>query len=95
MQQEKKHPERLLESIKYEVRKYLKRERKKKLPEDATYWEFDCRFGANSDNAESLPASEIITALDRAYEAKWDACYIEILAKAIYKEKKSPVKEDE
>ena len=40
---EKIQPARLMESIKNEVRKYLKRERAKKLPEGADFWDFDCR----------------------------------------------------
>ena len=47
--QENKHPDRVLDSIKYDIRRYVKRERKKKLPEDAIFWAFDCRFGQNSD----------------------------------------------
>jgi hypothetical protein len=87
LQQENKNPERVLESIKHEIRKYLKRERSKKLPEKAVFWDFDCRFGQNSDKAEGLPASEIIAALDKAKDADWDQCYVEIIAKASYKTK--------
>jgi len=85
LQLENKNPERQLEAVKNEIRKYMKRERKKKLPEDAIYWDFDCRFGQNSESAESLTASEIITALDRANEAAWSECYVEIIAKASMK----------
>ncbi len=87
-----KHPDRVLESVKYEIRRYLKRERKKSLPDEATFWDFDCKFGQSSDEAESLSASEIITALDKAKEADWDHCYIEIMAKAV--KKKSVPKEE-
>lgn len=82
-----KKPERVSDSIKNELRKYLKRERKKKLPEDALFWEFECRFGQTSDTAESLNASELIKALDRAYDAAWEKCYIEIISKASSKSK--------
>ena len=82
LQLENKNPERQLEAVKNEIRKYMKRERKKKLPEDAIYWDFDCRFGQNSELAESLTASEIITALDRANEAVCVEWYVEIIAKA-------------
>ena len=33
--------ERMVEAVKHEVKKYLKRERNKTLPEDADYWDFD------------------------------------------------------
>ncbi len=94
LQQENKNPDRLLEAVKNEIRKYLKRERNKKLPEDAIYWEFDCRFGRSSEEAEDLSASEIIAALDRANEAAWNECYVEIIAKASMK-KETPSEEDE
>ncbi len=82
-----KKPERVIDSIKNELRKYLKRERNKKLPEDALFWEFECRFGQNIDTAENLNASELIKALDRAYEASWERCYIEIISKPSSKKK--------
>jgi hypothetical protein len=94
LQQENKNPERVLESIKHEIRKYLKRERSKKLPEKAVFWDFACRFGQTSDKAESLSASGIIAALDKAKEANWDQCYVEIVATASYKAK-TEVSEEE
>jgi len=87
LQQENKHPDRVLYSIKYDIRRYLKRERKKKLPEDTTFLDFECRFGQNNETAESLSASQIITALDKAKDEQWKQCYVEIVAKAIHKEK--------
>ena len=85
LQQANKNRERTLDAVKHEVRKYLRRERKKKLPEDAVFWGFDCRFGQNSEAADPLPVSEIIAALDKAHDAGWDQCYVEIIAKASYK----------
>jgi phosphoenolpyruvate synthase/pyruvate phosphate dikinase len=83
LQENNKKPERTLEATKHEIRKYVKRERKKKLPDKETmFWDFDCRFGQNSDEAQSLAFDEIIKALDKAYEAKWPECYIEIMARA-------------
>lgn len=87
LQQENKNPERVLDSVKHEIRKYLKRERSKKLPEKAVFWDFDCRFGQNSDEAEGLTTSEIIAALDKAKDAGWGQCYVEIIAKASCKAK--------
>lgn len=93
LQAANKKPERVSDSIKNELRKYLKRERKKKLPEDAIFWEFECRFGQTSDTAESLHVSELIKAVDKAYEASWDKCYIEIISKPSSKSK--PVSDEE
>ena len=38
-------PARMFDSIKHETKKYIKRERSKKLPEEAGFWDFDCKFG--------------------------------------------------
>jgi hypothetical protein len=90
LQAANKKPERVSDSIKNELRKYLKRERKKSLPEDAQFWEFECRFGQTSDTAERLNVSELIKALDRAYDAAWERCYIEIISKPSSKNKTAP-----
>lgn len=80
LQEENKKPERVIESVKHEIRKYLKRERKKKLPENAKYWDFDCKFGATAETATVTTSYGIITELDKALEANWSECYIEIFA---------------
>ena len=85
---EKKKPERIIEASKHEIRKYLKRERGKKLPEGADYWDFDCCFGENSEETQPLHVAQITSALDKAYAAKWEQCYIEIIAKAAQREVK-------
>ena len=85
LQAENRNPERQLEAVKNEIRKYMKRERKKKLPEDAIYWDFECRFGQNNETAEDVTSSAIITELNKALEASWSECYVEIVAKASMK----------
>lgn len=92
--QENKHPDRVLDSIKYDIRRYLKRERKKKLPEDAIFWEFDCKFGKNDGEAVSINSAEIIKALDKAKEEGWEGFYIEIISKPSDKVKKKEDKEE-
>jgi len=43
---------RLVDAIKHEVKKYIKRERRRVLPEGADYWDFDCRFGTDEASSE-------------------------------------------
>lgn len=95
LQVENKKPERQLEAIKNEIRKYMKRERKKKLPEDTLYWDFECRFGANEETAESTNSSELISALDQAAASEWKSCYVEILSKAVAKAAVTPETEED
>jgi ribonuclease HI len=87
---EKKHEDRVLEAVKNDIRKYVKREKKKKL-EDAkmTYWDFDCKVGATSDTAEVVEFEALIKALDAVKATGATECYVEILAKVVEK----PVKE--
>jgi hypothetical protein len=74
-------PARVVEAIKSELRKYLKRERKKKLPEGVDYWDFDCKVGETADELAPLHVAEINEAIDHALAEKWDSVYFEVLAK--------------
>jgi hypothetical protein len=71
---------RVLDSIKHEVRKYVKRDRKKPLPEGAAEWKFECRVGSDQSTAETVPLKEISSALDRVAAGGVDSVYIEILS---------------
>lgn len=79
---EGKHPERLFEAIKHEVRKYVKRERNKALPAGSNYWAFDCRFGATEAEAEEVRLAVIIDLMDGIKAAGGEGFYVEILARA-------------
>ncbi len=74
-------PARVIEGIKAEIRKYLKRERRKPLPEEVDFWDFDCRAGKDEPSATNVHVSEITKPVDTAAADGWDAVYIEILAK--------------
>ena len=76
---ERHKPARLVEQIKSEIKKYLKRERNKSLPEDHDYWGFNCRSGQASDLAKVCHEKEIGKSLDHALAEGWEAVYLEIL----------------
>lgn len=80
LQNETKHPDRVIDAIKHEIRKYLKRERNKKLPEGAPFWIFECRVGQNEQSAKEVLVQELIAAIDMAHTEKWSECYVEIIA---------------
>ncbi len=86
----KHKPARVVERVKHEVRKYLKRERRKALPEDADYWAFDCQVGREGPE-RALEVKELTDAIDHAAGEGWESVYIEILAKPA----KRPPKEEE
>ena len=89
---EKKHEDRVLEAIKNDIRKYVKREKKKDLPDKATmYWDFDCKVGATSDDAKVVVYEELIKALDAVKATGATEVYVEVMTKSVSK----PLKEVE
>jgi hypothetical protein len=83
----KKRP-RVADAIKHEVKKYIKRERNKALPEDMDFWDFDCRFGADEASSSVIHVSEINKVISEAHEEGLDAFFLEVLAKPAKRTKK-------
>lgn len=77
----KKAPARQVDSVKHDINKYIARERRKKLPENVDYWDFDCKLGENAEAAKSIHVSEINKAIDEQVSNEADSFYIEILAR--------------
>lgn len=75
---EGKNSDRLLESTKNDIRKYLKRERKKDVPADADYITFVCKLGLDEDNAQPLHAGEIIKSVDAIAKTDANSFFVEI-----------------
>ena len=85
----KKTP-RVIDSIKHEVRKYVKRERGKKLPEGMDYWDFDCRVGVDAETAVTAHIKTISTAIDTATKDNPASIFIKILSKGVKRNPKQP-----
>lgn len=82
----KKHEDRVLEGIKHEIRKYIKREKNKKLADSKfTYWDFDCKIGATSTSAKAVDLEALIKELDVIKATGATECYVEIVAKVVEK----------
>lgn len=79
---------RLVDSVKSDIRKYVKRERKKVLPEGIDFWDFDCKFGATEEAAGGVHLSELNKHIDEAEKQQLESFYIEILAKPARRTKK-------
>lgn len=73
-------PARVVEQIKSDVRKYLKRERKKVRPEGVDFWDFNCKVGQGEAEPETKHVEEVVPAIDLAAAANCASVYIEILA---------------
>ncbi|PLX74087.1 MAG: hypothetical protein C0615_09700 [Desulfuromonas sp.] len=72
---------RLVDAIKYEVKKYLRRERRKPLPPGFDYWDFDCRYGADEASSEVIHVATINKHISQAEADGLESFYLEILAK--------------
>ena len=73
--------DRLVDSIKHEVKKYIKRERNKQLPTGVDYWDFDCKYGNTEAEAQVVHLSEINKCIDGAVKAELESFYLELLVK--------------
>lgn len=85
---------RLVDSIKHEVKKYLKRERNKKLPEGVDFWDFDCKYGHSEDKAEVVHVTALNKSIDDAVQLDLASFYLEILVKPGYRTAKPTNKEE-
>lgn len=78
---EGKNRDRVLDAVKHEIRKYVKRQRRVPLPEGVDFWDFDCRFGASADNATEVHFATILPLVDAAAKDGADSFYLELLVK--------------
>jgi hypothetical protein len=79
---------RLVEAIKHEVKKYIKRERNKSLQDGSDFWDFDCKYGHTEQTATTIRISQINKSIDEAEKLELTSFYLEILAKPGHKVKK-------
>ncbi len=81
--------ERLIDAVKHDVKRYLRRERNKKLPEGVDYWDFACKYGVTETEAKVIHLSEINKSIDEAASMKLQSFYLEICATHGMRKKKS------
>jgi len=81
--------DRLVEGVKHDVKKYVKRERKKALPKGVDYWDFDCKFGNTIEALQEIHLAEMNTYIDQAKEQQVESFCIEIQVKPGHRMKKS------
>lgn len=82
-----KYP-RMIEAVKAEVRKYLKRNRRKDLPKGADFWDFLCKFGATEAEAKKCHLAEIDKFIDQAEKDELKSFYIEVIPAVGKRQKK-------
>ena len=75
-----KDDQRVIESIKNVLRKYVRRERRKSLPKGFDCWDFNCRVGQGKQAPESTPLAGVASAVDAAAKSSSAEVFVEILA---------------
>lgn len=83
LQREGRHTDRVLDALKHELGKYMARERRRPLPPETDFWDFDCRFGASEDTAEAAHPAELNRLIDALAQGGATQCYVELLAKPV------------
>ena len=83
-------PERVLEAIKHEIRQYLKRERRKALPEGADYWDFDCQLGLSLEQATPTHLANVIAGVDELARQGAASFYLVLSAKPAVRQRTTP-----
>ena len=78
---EGKNRDRVLDAVKHDIRKYVKRQRRVPLPEGVDFWDFDCRFGASEEAAEVVHFATVLPLVDAAAREGADSFYLELLAR--------------
>ena len=79
---------RLIDAAKHDVKKYLRRERNKKLPAGMNYWDFECKYGVTETEAKAIDLSDINKSIDQAQTANLESFYLEIMAVPRHHKKK-------
>ncbi len=90
---EGKNQDRLLDKIKYEIRKYIKREKNKPKPEEVDFWKFECKFGKNDEEPQVIEFVDITKNIDEAAALDCDSFYMEILSTEGVRVKKEKIEE--
>jgi hypothetical protein len=87
-----KDDQRVLDAIKHEVRKYVKRERRKTLTTGVDFWDFDCKVGASPAEPAVKHLAEVAGAIEAVAATEGaKTVYVEILAKPGHRQKKAVV----
>ena len=81
-------PARLVDSIRAEMNKYIKRERNKKLPDGVDFWDFDCKVGGSMETATDTHVPALSKAIGDILNAGNESVYLEIKSKPVKRTKK-------
>ena len=78
---EGKNRDRLLESSKHDIRKYVKRERSRALPAGVDFWDFDCKFGTEESAATRVHFATLMGLIDTLASDGGAQFYVEVVTR--------------
>ena len=76
---------RVLDAIKHEVRKYVRREHRKPPPDGFDRLEFECKVGANAAEATVVSLHDVSSALDTVARAGGSTAFVEIVPRPAHR----------
>jgi hypothetical protein len=90
-----KEDARVVEAVKVTVAKYVKRERRKALPEGVDFWDFQCKVGADGETATVTHLTAVSKAIEDVGAAGAAEAYVEVLACPGHRAKPPPYQREE
>ena len=78
---EGKNRDRLLEASKHGIRKYVRRERGRALPEGVDFWDFDCKFGNDEATSTVVHFASLTGLIDTVAQEGGEQFYVEVVTK--------------
>jgi hypothetical protein len=87
---QKKKKDRVVDSIKHEIRKYIKREKNKTLPKDIDFWKMECKLSKDDEALSYVEFTHLIKSIDRLVEQEAKSINVEIVStEGMYKNKEA------
>ena len=84
-----KKPARQVDAIKFEIKKYVNREKGRDLPVGSDFWDFECKAGITQELAETIHFKELNSKIDQIVSEGVEEFYVEVIAKARTRQKKN------
>ena len=78
---EGKNRDRLLDASKHDIRKYVKRERARALPEGVDFWDFSCKFGSSESATTEVHFATLMALIDTVAAEGGEQFYVEVVTK--------------
>lgn len=78
--EEKRTKDRVVEAIKHEIRKYIKREKNKPLKDGVDFWKMECKISKDSDELVFVEFNDLVKTIDTIVLNEATTLNIEILS---------------